>query len=263
MIVFAAIAPHSPLLIPSVGKDAREKLAKTLQAYTELEQALYLAKPDTLLIISPHAQMYPDAFSGNVSDKFTGVLKEFGDHGTTVEAKVDFLLLDHIHRLMREEKVPFTLSSQQELDYGFTVPLLLLTTHLPKWKLVPLANSLLDGKAHYEFGRQMKRVIHAEDRRVAIIASADLSHHSNEQSPQGMRPEGKLFDDTVRQKVLAMDAPGLLALDANTLEKAGQCGYKPIAMLLGALEGMNVTPKELSYEAPFGVSYWTVNFVMA
>jgi len=263
MIVFAAIVPHSPLLIPSIGKDKREQLAKTSQAYAELEQALYSSKPDTLVIISPHAPMYPDAFSGDVSDKFTGVLKEFGDHGTTVQAKADFRLLDHIHRMMRNEQVPFTLTSQPELDYGYTVPLLLLTPHLTNWKLVPLSVSALAAQSHYDFGRQLKRVIHADDRRIAIIASADLSHHANDKSPEGAKPEGPQFDEAVRQKTLALDANGLLALDPQLVDNAGQCGYKPILMLLGALENINCTPKELSFEAPFGVSYWVVNFVLA
>ena len=81
MIVFAAVVPHSPLLVPSIGKEHTEKLANTTHAYAELEQTLYLAKPDTLVMISPHAQMYPDAMSGNASPKFTAVLKQFGDRG--------------------------------------------------------------------------------------------------------------------------------------------------------------------------------------
>lgn len=263
MIVFSAIIPHSPLLIPSIGKEHRDQLAQTLHAYTELEQALYLTKPDTLVIISPHAAMYPDAFSGNMAASFTGVLKDFGDHGTTVKAKTDFLLLDHIHRAMREEDIPFTLTSQEELDYGFTIPLLLLTPHLERWKLVPLSTSLLDGQHHYEMGRQLKRVLHAEQHRVAIMASADLSHHSNYLSAQGATPEGQQFDQLVRDKVLHMDAAGLLALDQNLVEKAQQCGYKPILMLLGALENIQCTPKELCYEAPFGVGYLTMKFDIA
>ena len=130
MIVSAAIVPHTPLLAPSIGKEHREKLATTLQAFTELEQALYLAKPDTIVMISPHAPMYPDAFSGNVASNFKAVLKEFGDHGTEVKGKANFLMLDHIHRAMRQANIPFTLSSSEELDYGFTIPLMLLTTHL-------------------------------------------------------------------------------------------------------------------------------------
>ncbi len=263
MIVSAAIVPHSPLLLPSIGKEHREKLNATLQAFAEIEQALYLTKPDTLVVISPHAPMYPDAFNGNLSSRFVGVLKEFGDHGTTIEAKADFLLLDHIHRAMRAEHMPFTLSSQEELDYGFTVPLLLLTQHLPKWKLVPLSTSLLDARQHYEFGRQLKRILHAESTRVAVIASADLSHHVNKQSTQGEVPEGAIFDSLVREKTKTLDAAGLLAADPALIEKAGQCGYKPILMLLGALENINCTSKELCYEAPFGVGYLTERFDIA
>lgn len=263
MIVFAAIVPHSPLLIPTIGKEHREKLALTLKAYAELEQSLYLAKPDAIVIISPHAQMYPDAFSGNISDAYVGSLKEFGDHGTTVSAKVDFKLLDHIHRAMRKENIAFTLSNSPDLDYSFAIPLLLLTPHLTDAHIVPLATSLLDAQRHYEFGRQLKQVLHAEDERIAVIASADLSHHANAMSPQGATPEGQAFDAAIREHVHAMNAPGLLALDPNIIEKAGQCGYRPIITLMGALEHMNGAMKELCYEAPFGVGYMTARFDIA
>lgn len=263
MLISAAIVPHSPLLMPSIGKEQREKLAKTLQAYAELEQAIYLDKPDTLVVISPHGQIFPDAFSGSMAQAFTGVLKEFGDHGTTLAAKVDFLMLDHIHRVMRNENIPFSLTSQTELDYGYTIPLMLLTSHLQNWKLVPLSISQLPPNKHAEFGRALKEVLHAEGRRVVFLASADLSHHANEQSTHGATPEGQLFDATVREKVQALDLPGLLALNPDICAKAGQCGYNPIVVLLGLLDQMNVKPKELAYEAPFGVGYWTVRFDIA
>lgn len=264
MIVFAAVAPHSPILVPTIGKDKTDMLACTVKAYAELEQSLYLAKPDTLVILSPHAQMYPDAMSGNVAPKFRGVLKEFGDHGTTVEAKADFLVLDHIHRQMRQAGIPFTMSSSEELDYGFTVPLLFLSKQLPNLKIVPLSVSLLDGAAHLNYGAALHDVLHAEPSRIAVLASADLSHHVNAQSPQGLRPEGERFDKAVRESVVKKDGNGLIsALDANQLEQAGQCGFKPIAVLLGLLRDLNCTPKELCYEAPFGVGYLTARFDIA
>lgn len=263
MIVSAAIVPHSPLLVPSVGKEHREKLALTIQAYEALEQSIYLTKPDTFVIISPHAHMYPDAFSGNMANAFKGVLKEFGDHGTSVDAKVDFLMLDHIHRHMREEKIPFTLTSQEEIDYGYTVPLLFLTPHLKTWKLVPLAPSLLDAKHHEDYGKELMRVIHAETSRVAIIASADLSHHANQFSPHGVTPEGEQFNTLVRDYANKRDVANLLAMDPALVEKADQCGYRPILMLLGALEEINCKATELAYEAPFGVGYLTMKYEMA
>ena len=176
---------------------------------------------------------------------------------------MDFLVLDHIHRAMRGVNVPFTLTSQDELDYGFTIPLLLLTEHLKNWRLIPLAPSLLDARMHYEFGRQLKRVLHAEERRIAIIASADLSHHASPAAQEGETPEGKQFDARVREKLQTLDAAGLLTIDEAVIEKSGQCGYRPILMLLGALENINCTAKELCYEAPFGVGYLTERFDIA
>lgn len=263
MIVLAAIVPHSPLLAPTIGKEHREKLTDTLNAFEELAQSLYLAKPDTIVVLSPHAPMYPDAFSGNIAPTFKGSLKEFGDHGTEFPIKADFLLLDHIHRHMRDEKMPFTLTSAEELDYATTIPMMFLNKNLPNVKLVSIGMSGLDIQQHYAFGAELKNVIHAESRRVAVIASADLSHAASTTSPEGVTEEGMMFDKTMREKAINLDVAAMLAMDASMLEKAKQSGHKPIVMLMGCLKEMNCKAKELSYEAPFGVGMMTVRYDLA
>lgn len=263
MLVFSAIVPHSPLLLPSVGKEHREQLAQTLEGYREVEEGLYASRPDTLLLISPHAPLYPDAFSANMSDRFIGTVKEFGDHGTTIQAQADFLLLDHVHRSMRDNDIPFTLTSNTEIDYGYTIPLCLLTTHLKQWKLAPFSVSGLDADAHVKFGQTLKHVIHEETRRIAIIASVDLSHHINAKSPQGERPEGATFENAVKEAIQLNSPKPLQLLTTNVLEAAGQCAYKPLLMLLGLQQNVQVTPHIYSYEAPFGVGYLTAQFVLA
>lgn len=260
MIVFGAIVPHSPLLIESIGKDQRTKLQTTLEAIAQIEQDLYLAKPETLVIIAPHGPRYPDAFSTNMAGSYTGTLKSFGDFSTTVKAKSDYMLIDRSHRKMRFEDIPYTLTSTEELDYSFTIPILLLTQHLQKWKLFPISPSMMDGKAHYEFGRQIKRVLHKEKRRVAIIASADLSHKLTTDSPGGVSQEGPRFDEMIQQYVTADDPTPLLTMPTEIIENSGQCGYRPICALLGMMDKMNVTRQRLSYEAPFGVGYLTAKF---
>lgn len=263
MIVFAAITPHSPMLIPSVGKEHAEKLECTKEALEKLAQELYIAKPDTIVMISPHATMYPDAFSVNIADTYKGVLKEFGDHGTIIELKPDLLLSDHVHRHMRGQNIPYTTTSSEEIDYGFTVPLYFLVSKLKGVKLLPIAPSLLTGEAHVNFGHALKDILQAESGRIAVIASADLSHHSNQASPEGFKAEGEMFDKTIREAVSSLSPKPFSALNDHTLEEAGQCGYKPILMLLSLLEGMNAMPQELCYEAPFGVGYLTANFALA
>lgn len=260
MIVFAAIVPHSPLLTPNVGKEHQQHLQKTIEAYQKIEQALYVAKPETIVVISPHAPRFPDSFSATMAAKFTGNLKSFGDFSTTVSAKGDFMIIDHINRKMRQEKIPFTLTPAEELDYGITIPLLLLTKKLSDWKVVPLACSMMDGNAHYEYGRQMKRILHKENNRVAIIASADLSHKLTAQSPGGASIEGPKFDEWIQKGVIEPDPTSILNMPKELIENSGQCGYRPICTLLGTLDNMHTEPKILSYEAPFGVGYLTVTY---
>lgn len=54
-IIFAAIAPHPPILLPSVGsREDRLKLEKTINALEVLEKKLREKEPDVILISSPH-----------------------------------------------------------------------------------------------------------------------------------------------------------------------------------------------------------------
>ena len=49
-------------------------------------------------------------------------------------------------------------------------------------------------------------------------------------------------------------------MDKNLIEEAGECGYKSIIILLGALSLVpNFKFEILSYEGPFGVGYLVAN----
>ena len=256
MIVLGAIVPHSPLLAPRVGKDRRNELAGTIRAYEEIEDRLYDASVETLVIISPHAPRYPDAMSGNMAERYEGTLKSFGDHETRVERRCDVLLLDRIQQGLRSGgSIPFTLTSSEELDYGCTIPLLL--TEKVGTRIVPLSPSSLDAHAHAAFGASLKHILHESSTRVAVFASADLSHRLSEQSPAGFTAEGPAFDATIRGLLHSCDVKGLVSLDREAVEAAGQCGYASIVTAMSIFETMNVRVEELCYEAPFGVGMLT------
>jgi len=70
MLTFAAITPHPPILIPSIGKENTKRIQKTSEAMEELEKKLHAAKPDTIIVISPHGAILPDAFSVNLNPQY-------------------------------------------------------------------------------------------------------------------------------------------------------------------------------------------------
>jgi len=54
-IVFAAISPHPPIILPSVGsKEDREKVKKTIESLEFLGSELKKASHDLIIISSPH-----------------------------------------------------------------------------------------------------------------------------------------------------------------------------------------------------------------
>lgn len=56
MLVFGVISPHPPIIIPEIGGAETELVKKTITALESAAKKLADAKPDKLLIISPHSK---------------------------------------------------------------------------------------------------------------------------------------------------------------------------------------------------------------
>lgn len=81
MIVFAAISPHPPILLPSVGsKEDRKKLKKTLCSLDALSEKIKKSNPNAIIISSPHNDwgfnvplfFLAKNFSGKIDSFLTG-----------------------------------------------------------------------------------------------------------------------------------------------------------------------------------------------
>lgn len=263
MLTFAAFTPHTPLLLPSIGKEHLESLVSTRGAMDHLAEELYASHPDTIVVISGHGARFKDAFSANLHDSYRTNFSEFGDLTTTEEFAPDLKFIDALQRAARGRQIPFTLFSDGVLDYGSAVPLSILAERLHGVKIVPVSYAKLPAKAHFEFGKLLKDVIAESDARIALVATGDLSHALSSDAPAGLRKEGKTFDDTMRAAVQSGAAAKLLSLDPDIVERAAQCGFCPLLILLGALDGTHTKPDELVYEAPFGVGYLVTHFAFA
>lgn len=258
-ISFAAIVPHPPLLIPSIGKENLARLKETEQAMKKLEEDLYSSQADTILIISPHGQIQPDAFTMNLNPEFHGKFEEFGDFATKINLGGDIGLAYRIRERL-ETRAPLQLISNPDLDHGCSVPLYLLTKNLPNIKIIPLYSSGLDLAAHFKLGQLFKRELLVNKNRVAIIASGDLSHRITKDAPAGYSPKGKKFDQKIIDYLTHNKIKDIFKMDHHFIEDADECGLKSIIILLGILDGMDYQPQKLSYEAPFGVGYLVMNF---
>ena len=260
-LVFASIVPHPPLLIPNIGKEELKKIDKTKQALEQLEQDLYLSKPDVIAIISPHGSLFFDAFSVNAHTHFASSFEQFGDFSTKLEWRgADDLAARIAHRATKEN-LPLQLVSEERLDHGSSVPFFYLTQHLNNLRVLPIGYSSLDVKTHLRFGEILKDIFMETEKRVAVIASGDLSHGLTTDAPAGFCKNGKEFDAKLIKLLETKNTTGIVNMDQQFVEGAAECGFRSFLILLGILKNMNCAFKNYSYEAPFGVGYLVGNFV--
>lgn len=261
-LVFAAITPHPPLLIPTIGKETVKKIEKTQKAFEQLEEDLYLSKPDALFIISPHGSYFDDAFTLNVCPEYETDLKEFGDLATRLKFKGEMNLSALIRESTKDQGIPTAMISEPHLDHGSAVPLYFLTPHLPTVQILQLGFCGLDWKTHVEFGFLLKEQIMDTNKRVAVIASGDLSHALTSDAPAGFNVAGKKFDTKLQELLSTRNTAGILQLDPQLVTDAAECGFRSILILTGLLKNVDYEYKQYCYEGPFGVGYLTANFVL-
>jgi len=259
MICFAAFTPHSPLLIDSIGKENIKQLTQTKEAMKKLSDELKSSHPDVILVVSSHSFMHENAFTLNLHDQYVVEFHEFGDLSTSMEFEPDLELVSSIQSEAKKHSVPFMLESHASLDYGCGVPLFLLSDEI-KPRLVPVSYSGTDRKQHVAFGRMLNDVIQQSHKRIAVIASGDLSHSLSSEAPMGFHPEGKEFDDMMIRAVEQKSISKLLSFDEDQIEKASECAIRPLLILFGIIDQLKVRSENLSYESPFGVGYLVAQF---
>lgn len=261
-LIFSAITPHPPLLIPNIGRENFKRVKKTQVALENLTNDLYASKPDSLIIISPHAPISEKTFLINFAKRYSGFFKKFGDLETKLEFKPDPELVCNIKMRTQEENIPLNLICEPNLDHGSSVPLFWLLKPIPNIPITPISFSLLDLKSHFNFGISLQKEILKSTKRIAVIASGDLSHCVTRAAPAGYKKEGKIFDRTLISLLKKKNVREIINLDSDLIKKASECGLRSIVILLGILNDINYKPSVLAYESPFGIGYLTLNFVI-
>jgi len=61
-LVFAGIAPHPPIMVPEVGREAIADVRRSIDAMAALTERVIRSGAETVILISPHAPLEPDAF---------------------------------------------------------------------------------------------------------------------------------------------------------------------------------------------------------
>jgi AmmeMemoRadiSam system protein B len=255
-IVFAGIAPHPPLLVPEVGGNRIEQVADSQRALREFSRRLVATNPEAVVVISPHSPLDPRAFTARGSELLKGDFRDFHAPAVKLEFGNDFELLNAIKRAAALEGVELREFSQDHpLDHGAMVPLYYLQEAGWAGPIVVIGFTLQPNEKHLAFGRAIEEASRAINRRVALVASGDLSHRLIVGGPYDYEPTAHLFDEQVVEAIATGDPDGIINIDPGLRNRAGECGYRSIIIALGSVGETLRDHQVLSYEGPFGVGY--------
>lgn len=250
-VILAAIVPHPPVVVPGVASEGRA-VGATFQAMTTLSRHIAALAPDTVIVITPHGPVGRDFIPVVVGERIAGDLSQYGV-GQRYEFAVDNELANSFIEIARQRGLPVgAVAPDPELDHGVCVPAHFLTEAGVCGPVVIIGIGLVDRQTLLEVGRALADATDATGRRAVVLASGDLSHRLCKGAPAGYHPAGMKLDTEIRRLLLAGDSAGMAGIDYSLADAGGECGLRPILIMMGACPGR---ARELSYEGPFGVGY--------
>ncbi|HVG33527.1 MAG TPA: AmmeMemoRadiSam system protein A [Pyrinomonadaceae bacterium] len=256
-IVFAGIAPHPPIMVPEVGREAIAEVRGSIDAMRLFTERIIASGAESVVLISPHAPLDARAFVAYNDAQLYGDFANFRAPQATVEAPLDQELFEAIGAVAAEKDYAVVGIKGYDLDHGTAVPLYFLQRNGWNGAVVALGYNFLSDEDHMRFGSCIKRAADRTHRRVAFVASGDLSHRLKPDAPAGYNTEAHLFDEEVVACLKECEPARIAAIDQDLRRRAGECGYRSMLVALGTLDerGGRQDCEVLHYEAPFGVGY--------
>src|SRR2546426_1091259 len=227
----------------------------------ELDIVLAGHPADLAIVISPHSPSSMTSLPVRHAAHVAGDLARFRAPQVRVEAIVDTALVTALVGDAQRAGFALTWAEESDLDHGVVVPLYSLPQAMANKRCVFLGVSGWPLARFFAFGAWLHQRLLG--RSAILLASGDLSHRLTPDAPYGFRPEGPVFDRLVIDALRDREWERIEGMDPELIEEAGECGLRPLAILLGAARAAGLSSKVLSYEGPFGVGYPVVAFTPA
>lgn len=254
-IVYVGIAPHPPIMVPEVGREAVAEVRGSIDAMRELTERIISCGAETIIIISPHAPLQATAFVAYHEAELRGDFANFHAPQAAINAPLDLELLEAITSAAAGEGYQLVPLEDYELDHGTAVPLYFLLRDGWHGRVVALGYSFLSNEDHMRFGTCIRRAVETSGRAVAFIASGDLSHRLTPDAPAGYNAQAHFFDEQVLASIKENVPENIVNIDQNLRRLAGECGYRSMLVAIGTSDEASRNCEVLHYEAPFGVGY--------
>lgn len=259
-LVYACIAPHGGEIVPALAGRKLGLFAETRKGMRILAREMRDARPDTIVVATPHNLRLQKHIGVVTSHYSSGSVTE---RGKTIKLKaicdVDFA--GKVVESAEGKGLPVVAAnygalegplSNLAMDWGTLIPLwFLLRGAGLKSRIVEVTPSRgIPLTQNLEFGRVVAKVASTERKRVAFVASADQAHAHKKSGPYGFDRKARDYDRRVVSAIKGDRLESLMKMEPGFVEAAKPDSLWQIAMLAGVLSLVPMHGELISYQAP-------------
>jgi len=262
-LVYSCIAPHGGEVIPELAsKSMLPKFRETRKAMETLGKKISTARPQTIIIASPHNLRLWRKIAVVTSENSSGVLRGSSKRTVSLHAHCDREFAARIVRESEKERLPVVGAnygtaegppSDMQMDWGTLVPLwFVLHKEKANSKIVIVTPSReIPLRINFRFGQLLGRLVQKEKgKRFVFIASADQAHSHSRSGPYGFSPAASKYDRIVLNVITENKLSRILSLSPGLVERAKPDSLWQMTMLAGVTDAVPSQPLLLSYQVP-------------
>ena len=254
-VACAVLMPHAPILVPEVGGERAGAAAASQRALRAAANCVMSHRPDAVVLISPHSPRKAGAFGLWSDDPLRGSFAQFNAPQVALTLPLDQPLAQAIATGMATRDLKTWAIHRSPLDHGALVPLWFLAEAGWTGPTVVLGLNYPGENGLAVLGAAIAAAAQKSSRRIAVIASGDMSHRLTENAPCGFHPQAHRFDETFIRLVRAGDYRGIQNMDPELRELAAEDAVDSTVIAAAAVDWQNAGHRVFNYEGPFGVGY--------
>jgi aromatic ring-opening dioxygenase LigB subunit len=263
-LVYACIAPHgSEAITKLASKSTVRKFQKTREGLRKLAKEVRKARPDTIVIISPHNLKLWRKIAVVTAENSTGTLQASPRNKRSVHLRVkcDVEFAKELLEAATRRKMPViganygTLegaTSDMPMDWGTLVPLwFIIPDCRPKPKVVIVTPSReIPLSQNFRFGQVIGELSERKAKRIVFVASADQAHRHKKSGPYGFNKASKEYDKFVLHAIQGGRIESILRLRRKFVEAARPDSLWQMTVLAGVVDSVRMNAEVISYDAP-------------
>jgi aromatic ring-opening dioxygenase LigB subunit len=259
-LVYACIAPHGSEIVPALAGRQLGAFAPTRRGMRKLAAQMEKAKPDSIVIASPHNLRLHNHIGVVLSENCSGKVAE-GNRSISLKAKCDVELAWKILEASERSGLPVVGAnygtsegplSDLAMDWGTLIPSwFFLKERKLKSRLVVVTPSReIPLRENFEFGRAVAKVAERTKKKVAFVASSDQAHAHKKDGPYGFSEKASVYDGLVVDAVRGGRLESIMRFPPSLIDAAKPDSLWQMTMLAGVLQDVQLKGELFSYQVP-------------